>query len=100
MAAILLGVDLAADTDTSVYTPGVGKTGSVSLRVVNRGATAATVSVWSIYGTTHTAYFDVGAVIASYGVLNETRLVVPDGVALWVRSSSAVVSATVQGWED
>lgn len=97
------GVDVAADTDTTLLTQTTGKDGSVFVKAVNRGATTATIRV---------AIRPLGAAIADghydlYGFplpANERLQLGPYTLlgtdVITVRSTSTDTTFRYDGWEE
>jgi hypothetical protein len=102
MATGRLGTaDLAAATNTTVYTCPVDTFAVVTLSVCNRGASACTVQVAiSSSATPSTAeYVEFDTALSAKGVLERTGLVLDAGKLLVVRSSAVSVNAVVYGIE-
>ncbi|MGV3679929.1 MAG: hypothetical protein ACO1PM_09420 [Acidovorax sp.] len=93
--------DLAANANTTVYNP-TGATGTVTLSVVNRGASAALVRVALAATATPTAaeWLEFDAYLPVAGVLERSAIVVGSGQYLVVRSSAAEVSVVAFGFEE
>jgi hypothetical protein len=102
MATGILGTaDLAAATDTTVYTVPAGTFTVASLSICNRGGTPANVRVAvAASGTPGNAeYIEYDATIAANGVLERTGIVMEAGKLLVVRSSAINVTAVAMGIE-
>jgi len=102
MATGRLGVaDLAAATNTTLYTVPASTFSVVTLNVVNRGATAATVRVSVSASATpaDSEYIEYDTSLSAKGVLERTGIVLDAGKLLVVRSSATSVNAVVYGIE-
>jgi hypothetical protein len=102
MATGRLGVaDLAAATNTTLYTVPASTFSVVTLSVVNRGATAATVRVSVSASATpaDSEYIEYDTSLSAKGVLERTGIVLDAGKLLVVRSSATSVNAVVYGIE-
>jgi hypothetical protein len=102
MATGRLGVaDLAAATNTTLYTVPASTFSVVTLSVVNRGATAATVRVSVSASATpaDSEYIEYDTSLSAKGVLERTGIVLDAGKLLVVRSSTTSVNAVVYGIE-
>jgi hypothetical protein len=102
MATGRLGTaDLAAATDTTVYTVPSSTFAVVTVSLCNRSATARTVRI-AICDTGTPGddeYVEYDAEVLANGVLERTGLVLDAGKLLVVRSSGIDVSAVVYGIE-
>jgi hypothetical protein len=102
MATGRLGVaDLSAATNTTLYTVPANTFSVVTLSVVNRGASAATIRI-SISASATPAdseYLEYDTSLTAKGVLERTGIVMDAGKLLVVRSNSASVNAVVYGIE-
>ena len=102
MATGRLGVaDLSAATNTTLYTVPANTFSVVTLSVVNRGASAATIRI-SISASATPAdseYIEYDTSLTAKGVLERTGIVMDAGKLLVVRSSAASVNAVVYGIE-
>lgn len=102
MATGRLGAaDLAAATNTTLYTVPSATFSVVSLSLCNRGATTVQIRVSiSTSGTpADTDYLEYDVNLLSKGVLERTGLVLDAGKTLVVRSSAVGVSAVTYGIE-
>ena len=94
--------DLAAVTNTTLYTVPTGKVGSFSVNFCNRNATPVTVrlALASAATPTNAEWVLYEALIEGNGMLERTGLVLDSGKLVVVQASAANVSATVYGFED
>jgi len=102
MATGRLGVaDLSAATNTTLYTVPANTFSVVTLSVVNRGASAATVRVAVSASATpaDSEYIEFDTSLTAKGVLERTGIVMDAGKLIVVRSNSASVNAVVYGIE-
>ena len=116
MATGILGVaDLAAATDTSVYTTPADTFSVVSVSLCNRGGSAAQVRIAvSSSGTPNDAdylefdsqisandadYLEFDSQISANGVVERTGIVLDAGKIVVVRSNAVNVSAVCMGIE-
>lgn len=103
MATGILGTpsDLAATTDTVIYTVPAGYFSVITINVTNRSATAATARVALSAADTPTAaeYIEYDTTILGNGVLERGGVVVDAGTRVVVRSSTTDMSAMVFGIE-
>jgi hypothetical protein len=102
MATGRLGTaDLAAATNTTVYTCPSSTFAVVTVSVCNRGASAANIRVavasTSTPGNAEFLEFDTS--LSAKGVLERTGIVIDAGKLLVVRSSAVDVNAVVYGIE-
>ena len=103
MATGRLGVaDLAATTDTSVYTVPASKVATCNVSVCNRNATAVTVRLALCASATPAAteYIEYGTSIPANGVLERTGLVLDAAKILVAYGSGTGISVVVWGFED
>lgn len=101
MASGLLGkADLAAATDTTLWTAPAGLTHTVSVYMANRNATAVTVRVAvAATGTpANSEYIDFETTIPANGVYRESGIPVSAAELVVVRASTTGVSASVRGY--
>jgi hypothetical protein len=102
MATGRLGVaDLAAATNTTVYTCPADTFAVVTLSVCNRGASPANIRIAIASSATpaDSEYIEYDVEIVTKGVLERTGLVLDAGKLLVVRSSAINVSAVAYGIE-
>lgn len=103
MASGRLGaVDLAATTNTTVYTVPASKTASFSVNICNRNTSSVTVRLaLSATGTPGvTEWIEYDAVIPGNGVLERTGLMLDTGKLVVAYSSTANVSVVAYGVEE
>jgi hypothetical protein len=102
MATGRLGIaDLAAVTNTTVYTVPASTFTVATLSICNRSASAITVRVAIASAATpvNSEFIEYDVQILAKGVLERTGIVMDAGKLLVVRSSSIDVSAVVYGIE-
>jgi hypothetical protein len=102
MATGRLGTaDLAATTNTTVYTCPSSTFAVVTVSVCNRGSTAATirVAVASSSTPTNAEFIEFDTSLSPKGVLERTGIVMDAGKLLVIRSSAVDVNAVVYGIE-
>lgn len=102
MATGRLGAnDLAATTNTSVYTCPADTFAVATVSICNRNATAVTVRVSISDAATpaNSEYIEYDTTVLANGTLERTGLVLQAGKIIVVRSSAASVSAVVYGIE-
>jgi len=102
MATGRLGVaDLAAATNTTLYTVPASTFSVVTVSVCNRGASAATIQLAVSSSSTPalSEYLEFDVSLAAKGVLERTGIVLDAGKLLVVRSSAISVNAVVYGIE-
>lgn len=102
MASGFLGsANLAAATDTLLYTVPVGKTATLNIRLANRNSATIQVCVAIGLGASPalTDYITYELTMLSNGVYEDLGQVASAGEKVWVRSSLANVSVRVQGFE-
>ena len=103
MATGRLGAsDLAATTNTSVYTVPASKIGTCTVSVCNRNATAVVVRLAiAATGTPGvTEWIEYGVSIPANGVLERTGLVIDATKIVVAYSDTANVSVVVWGFEE
>jgi hypothetical protein len=102
MATGRLGTaDLAAATNTTVYTCPTATFAVVTVSVCNRGTSAANIQVAVASSATPSAaeYLEFDTSLSAKGVLERTGIVLDAGKLLVVRSSTTSVNAVVYGIE-
>jgi len=102
MATGRLGVaDLAAAVNTSLYTCPASTFSVVTISVVNRGATAASIrlAIASSSSPSNAEWIEYDTSLAAKGVLERTGLVIDAGKILVVYSSAVSVNAVCYGIE-
>lgn len=99
MASGKLGsADLAAATDTLLFTAGVTPQ-TFNVRFANRNTTAVKIRVAIGTGVSPAAtdYVDYDVPILANGILEDTGLVASSGEKVWARSDTANVSVRAHG---
>jgi hypothetical protein len=93
--------DLAAATDTTVYTCPADTFAVVTVSVCNRGASASTIQLAVCDAATpgNDEYIEFDTSLSAKGVLERTGIVLDEGKLLVVRSSAVSVNAVVYGIE-
>jgi hypothetical protein len=102
MATGRLGVaDLAAATNTTLYTCPTSTFAVVTVSVCNRGASPANIriSISSSATPADSEFIEYDVSLAAKGVVERTGIVMDAGKLLVVRSSAIGVSAVVYGIE-
>jgi len=102
MATGRLGVaDLAAATNTTLYTVPASTFSVVTVSVCNRGASAATIRIAVATSATpaDSEYIEYDVSLSAKGVVERTGIVMDAGKLLVVRSNSTSVSAVAYGIE-
>jgi len=102
MAPGRLGVaDLAAATNTTLYTCPTSTFAVVTVSVCNRGASPANIriSISSSATPADSEFIEYDVSLAAKGVVERTGIVMDAGKLLVVRSSAIGVSAVVYGIE-
>jgi hypothetical protein len=102
MATGRLGVaDLAAATNTSLYTCPASTFSVVTISVVNRGSTAASIrlAIASSSSPSNAEWIEYDTSLSAKGVLERTGLVIDAGKILVVYSSAVSVNAVCYGIE-
>lgn len=94
--------DLAAATDTSLYTVPASKTASLTVSLCNRGAAAAKVrlALAAAAAPTNAEYLEFDVSIPANGVLERSGIIADAGKMIVVRSDVATVSAVAFGFEE
>lgn len=95
-------LDLAANTDTTLYTVPASTVGTVNVSLCNRGTTSASVRI-AIAGAAapvNSEFIEFDTVIQPRGVLERTGIVMQAGMRIVVRSSLINVSAVCWGFEE
>lgn len=103
MASGTLGqADLAANTNTAVYTVPAGKVASFNVNVLNRTASNVTVrmAISATSSPTNSEYLEYEATVPANGVMERTGLVASAGKNLVIYASSTGVSVNVFGFEE
>ena len=102
MATGRLGVaDLAAATNTTLYTVPASTFSVVTVSILNRSAGAVTIrlAVASSATPADSEYLEYDTSLSAKGVLERTGIVIDAGKLLVVRSSATSVNAVVYGIE-
>ena len=102
MATGRLGVaDLAAATNTTLYTVPASTFAVVTVSVCNRGASPANIriAVASTASPADSEYLEFDVQLSAKGVVERTGIVMDTGKLLVVRSSAVSVNAVVYGIE-
>jgi hypothetical protein len=97
-----LGVaDLAAATNTTLYTVPASTVSVVTVSICNRGGSAANVRIAVAASATpaDSEFIEFDTSLSAKGVLERTGIVLDAGKLLVVRSSAINVSAVVYGIE-
>jgi hypothetical protein len=103
MASGKLGAaDLAANTDTLLYTVPASTVATVNVRIANRNASAVKVRVAIGIGASPEVkdYMEYDISIPANGILEDTGIVCSAGEKVWVSSDTASVSVRVHGFEE
>jgi hypothetical protein len=102
MATGRLGTaDLAAATNTTLYTVPADTFSVITVSVCNRGTSVATIQMAVSSSATPSAseYIEFDTSLSAKGVLERTGIVLDAGKLLVVRSSATSVSAVAYGIE-
>lgn len=103
MASGTLGqADLAATTNTAVYTVPAGKVASFNVNVLNRTASNVTVrmAISATNSPANSEFLEYEATVPANGVMERTGLVASAGKNLVIYASSTGVSVNVFGFEE
>lgn len=103
MASGKLGsANLAANTDTLLYTVPASTRATVNIRVANRNSSAAKIRVAIGSGASPALddYMDYDIPVPENGILEDTGIVCGAGEKVWVRSDLGNVSVRVHGFEE
>lgn len=103
MASGKLGsANLAATTDTLLYTVPASTWATVNIRVANRNSRAAKIRVAIGSGASPALgdYMDYDIPVPENGILEDTGIVCSAGEKVWVRSDLDNVSVRVHGFEE
>lgn len=95
------GFDLAAATDTLIYTCPAGKRASVTVCFANRGTTAAKARLARGTGASPAAtdYLEYDASVAAGAPLIRSGIPLSSGDKIWARSDVVSVTVQVEGVE-
>lgn len=99
----LLGTfDLAATTDTTVYTVPGGKQAAFSVNLCNRSSSDIKVRIALTDGsaTANKNYIEYDTIIPANGMLERTGIVMADGEKINAYASATGISAVVYGVEE
>lgn len=102
VAKKLLGrADLAATTNTTVYTVPASTQSAVNINICNRGSSAVTVRLALSDGASpaNADYIEYDAEVPAKGVLERTGISLDTGKRVVAYASSANVSVVVHGQE-
>lgn len=101
-SGILGAVDLAAATNTTLYTVPAGKVASLAMNFCNRGTASTTVrlAIGSSATPAATDWLIYDAVIPPNGSVERTGIVLDAAKLVVVYSSNANVTATAYGYEE
>lgn len=98
MATGKLGAaDLAAATDTLLFTAAASQTFNVRFANRNTSAVKVRVAIGTGGAPANTDYVDYDVTIQANGILEDTGLVCSSGEKIWVRSDTANVSVRAHG---
>jgi len=101
MSGLLGKADLAANTDTQLYTVPADTTATVNINLCNRSADAVSVRI-AIHtdALSDADYLEYDSVIPPRGLLERTGLAISSGEILTVRANATGISARVHGFEE
>jgi len=101
MSGLLGKANLAANTDTSLYTVPADTVATVNLNLCNRSATAVSVRVAVHTDTlTNADYLEYDSLIPPRGLLERTGLAMSSGETLTVHANGEGISARTHGFEE
>ena len=104
MSGRLGAADLAATTNTLIYTVTSSTVATVSISVCNRNVTGIVIRLAHLNGAIGTLanedYIEYGHTICKNGVLERTGIVMAAGSTIVAYSDTANVSVQVYGWEE
>jgi hypothetical protein len=105
MASGRLGAaDLAATTNTLIYTVPASTVATVNINICNRNASDIVVRLAHLNGAIGTLavedYIEYGETVKSNGVLERTGIVMTATHTIVAYSDTANVSVQVHGWEE
>lgn len=94
--------DLAAATDTLLYTCAAGTLATANIRLCNRNPVSVKVRVAIGTGASPAAtdYIEYDTTVPANGVLEDTGIAISPGEKVWVRSDTTLVSARIHGVEE
>lgn len=96
--------DLAATTDTTIYTVPASTVATVCVNVCNRNASNVTVRLAAVDGLigalTDADYFEYNTILLLNEALERTGIVMSAGQTIVAYSDTANVSVQVWGWEE
>ncbi len=95
-------LDLAANTDTTLYTVPASNVGTANVSLCNRGTTAANVriAVAAAATPTNAEFIEFDVPVPPNGVLERTGIVMNAGMRIVVRANQTNVSAVCWGFEE
>jgi len=93
--------DLAANTDTDLYTVPAGTVTTANVSFCNRTSAPIRVRLAVRNGAlTNSDYLEFDAEVPANGVLERTAIACEAGEIITARASAAGVSAVARGWEE